>query len=62
MLYTNTHHNYDTIGSVFGVECRQTVGTYIDRWMPVLGELGDMLSSFVDLLDPEAYDFLEPKS
>ena len=62
MLYTNTHHNYDTIGSVFGVECRQTVGTYIDKWMPVLGELGDMLSSFVDLLDPKAYDFLEPKS
>jgi hypothetical protein len=44
------------------VECRQTVGTYIDKWTPVLGELGDMLSSFSDILDASAYDFLEPKA
>ena len=62
MFFTNTTHNYDTIGSIFGVANRKTVGQYIDRWMPVLGELGDMLSSFIDILDVEAYAELEPQS
>ena len=46
LFLTNTTWKYDTIGSVFGVNNRVTVGGYISKWMPLLGELGDMRSSF----------------
>ena len=61
LLFTNTHWNYDVVGSIFGVATRQTVKKYIDKWLPLLGELGDMLSSFSDILDADAIDMLEPE-
>lgn len=62
MFFTNTNFNYTTIGIIFGVKHRTTVGSYINKWMPILGEIGDALSSFVDILDEECYDRLEPGS
>jgi hypothetical protein len=62
LFFTQAHFNYDTIGSVFGVKSRETVRKYIDRWMPVLGEVGDMLSSFTHYLDDSALETLEPES
>jgi len=55
LLFTNTYWNYDVLGSIFGVATRQTVKKYIDKWLPLLGELGDMLSSFSDILDADVH-------
>jgi hypothetical protein len=61
MFYCNSSFNYYTIGSVFGLKSRVTVRKYIDRWMPVLGEAGDMLSTFTHYLDTDALKWLEPE-
>ena len=61
MFYCNSSFNYNTIGSVFGLKSRVTVRKYIDRWMPVLGEAGDMLSTFTHDLDTDALKWLEPE-
>ena len=62
LIYTNTRWSYDIIGLMFGVNSVQTVGEYIIKWMPLLGERGDMMSSFLTLMDEESYEELEPKS
>jgi hypothetical protein len=61
LFFTNTQYNSTTIGIVFGHICRHTVGKYINKWMPLLGEIGDMLSNLNNFLDPEALDQLEPE-
>ena len=61
MFYCNTEHNYSTIGSVFGVMSRNTVAKYIDRWLPVLGETGDMLSTFTHWIDTQALEEVKPE-
>lgn len=61
LFFCQAHFNFDTIGTVFGVKSRETVRKHIDRWMPVLGEVGDMLSSFLHYLDDDALETLEPE-
>lgn len=60
MLYCNSNFNYDTIGSLFGVKSRMTVSDCISKWVPVLGETGDMLSTFTHWIDDEVLDKLKP--
>lgn len=50
LFYTNTKYNYSAVGSIFGVASCNTVTSYIDRWLPLLGEIGDMLSIFTEYL------------
>ena len=47
---------------MFGVASVSTVGDYIIKWMPLLGERGDMMSSLLMFMDEESYETLEPKS
>ena len=61
LFFCQAHFNFNTIGTVFGVKSRETVRKHIDRWMPVLGEVGDMLSSFLHYLDDNALQTLEPE-
>lgn len=61
MFFCQTNMNYDMIGAMFGLHSRKTVGEIIDKWMPILGEAGDQLSTFTHYLDDEALDELLPK-
>ena len=61
LIFMNTEWNYYTIGGLFGIHTRQTVKSYIDKYVPLLGEIGDMLSTFTDFLDADAVDVLEPE-
>ena len=49
LLYMNTTHSLDVIGQIFGIQSKNTVSKYLNKWIPELGELGDMLSSFLPL-------------
>lgn len=62
LFYCNTHFNYYTIGSMFGIASKTTVRTYIDKWLPLLGELGTMLSCLTEYIDSKALNALEPES
>ena len=62
LVWCNTRWNDDVIGLLFGIKCRQTVEVYVNKWLPLLGERGDMMSDFLHLLDPESIDKLEPAS
>lgn len=62
LIFMNTDWNYYTIGGLFGIHTRQTVKqSYIDKYVPLLGEIGDMRSTFTDFLDADAVDVLEPE-
>ena len=61
LFFCNSLWNYKIIGSLFGVKSRITVGKIIDKWLPVIGEIGDMLSSFYDLIDEQSLKKLEPE-
>ena len=60
LFYTNTKYNYSSVGTVFGIASRTKVRHYIDKWLPLFGELGDMLSTFCAYLDASAIGTLEP--
>mmetsp|Transcript_12958 Transcript_12958/g.15827 ORF Transcript_12958/g.15827 Transcript_12958/m.15827 type:complete len:477 (+) Transcript_12958:178-1608(+) len=62
LVYTNTRWGYDILGLMFGVASVSTVGDYIIKWMPLLGERGDMMSSLLMFMDEDSYEALEPKS
>ena len=47
---------------MFGVCSHQTVEVYINKWLPMLGERGDMVSEFLEFLDEDAINALKPKS
>ena len=61
LFFTNTTYSMKAVGIVFGLKSRTLVGSYINKWLPLLGEVGDMLSNFNDLLDSQALDDLEPE-
>ena len=65
MFYCNTDHNYNTIGSDSGIMSRNTsIAKYIDsssRWFPVLGEIGDMLSTFQHWIDIQVLQKVKPE-
>ena len=44
LFYTNTIHSYSVIGNLFGIDDRGTVRFCIDKWLPLLAEIGDMMS------------------
>ena len=54
MFFYKTTFNYDTVGSIFGIASHETVGKYFDKWPPILGEAGNMLSTFALYLDEDA--------
>ena len=60
LVWTNLVLPHDILGIMFGCTCRQTVSNYINRWMPVLGERGDMMSNLLPFIDAEVIDALEP--
>jgi len=62
LLWTNTFWNRAIVGFLFGIKSKDTVSKYVNRWMPLLGECGDMMSSFLPYLDEAALDALEPQS
>ena len=61
LVFTNTRWSYDIIGLMFGVKTR-SVGKVIAKWMPMLGERGDMMSHLLKFMDSDAFDALEPES
>jgi hypothetical protein len=61
MFYCNSNFNFATIGSLFGVKSRITVSNFINKWVPVLGETGDMLSTFTPWIDEEVLEILKPE-
>ena len=61
LVFTNTRWSYGIIGLMFGVG-KSAVAKYITKWMPMLGERGDMMSHLLIFLDSAAYDALEPES
>ena len=61
-LWMNVTWNNDIVGLMFGIRCRRTVETYVHRWLPLIGERGDMMSDFLAFFDREAYDKLNPQS
>jgi len=62
LLWTNTLWNGDVIGVLFGIKSTTTVSNYIKKWMHLLGECGDMLSSFLPFMDESSFEALEPES
>ena len=62
LAWCNTQWNDDIIGLMFGVCSRQTVEVYVNKWLPMLGERGDMMSEFLEFLDEDAINALEPES
>jgi len=60
LVWTNLMLPHDILGIMFGCTCRQTVSNYINWWMPVLGERGDMMSNLLPFIDAEVIDALEP--
>ena len=62
LLYMNTTHSLDVIGQIFGIQSKNTVSKYLNKWIPELGELGDMLSSFLPFMYKDSFDALEPQS
>ena len=61
LFYTSTTFSMKAVGIVFGIKTRQLVSSYINKWLPLIGEVGDMLSSVNFLLDAEALNELEPE-
>jgi len=59
LVFTNTLWNYDLIGIMLGIKSRKTVQNYIKKWMPLLGERGDVMSSFLIFMDGNSFDQLE---
>ena len=45
LLYMTTTHSIEVIGQIFGIQSKSTVSKYLNKWIPELGELGDMLLS-----------------
>ena len=62
LLWTNTYWYQDVIGVLFGIKSNKTVANYINRWLPLLGECGDMLSSLLPFMDATSFEALEPES
>jgi hypothetical protein len=62
LVWTNLVLPHELLGAMFGIRSRQTVSIYINKWMPVLGERGDMLSNLLPYLDTEILKKLEPYS
>jgi hypothetical protein len=62
LTYMNTNWNMETIGVMFGIKSRTTVSSYVNYWLPLLGECGDHMSDFLHFMDVEAFDKLEPAS
>jgi hypothetical protein len=62
LVWVNLVLSHKLIGIMFGVHSCQTVSQYINGWMPVLGEHGDMLSNLLLYLDTKILKELEPYS
>ena len=62
LLWCNKRWNDDIVGLLFGIKCRQTVEMYVNKWLPLLGERGDMMSDFLPHFDEGSFDELEPSS
>lgn len=62
LLWSNVTWNNDIVGLMFGIRSRKTVEAYIYKWLPLIGERGDMMSDFLPFLDSEAYEKLNPQS
>ena len=50
------------MGLMFGIRSRKTVEAYISKWLPLIGERGDMMSDFLPFLDSDSYEKLNPQS
>ena len=58
LLWTKTYWYNDVIGVLFGIKSTTTVGNYINRWLPLLGQCGDMLSlpSLLPCMDESSFE------
>jgi len=62
LVYTNTIWGYEILGLMFGGLSKKTVALYINRWVPLLGERGDMMSNLLEFMDEGSFEELEPSS
>jgi hypothetical protein len=62
LLWSNVSWNNDVVGLMFGIKSRKTVELYVHKWLPLLGERGDMMSDFLPFLDSQSYEELNPQS
>jgi len=52
--------NYDSLGIMFGGVTRNYIGIIIHRWIDVIGERGDMMSSLLPFLTEDYLEAMKP--
>ena len=52
--------NYDSLGIMFGGVTRNYIVTIIHRWIDVIGERGDMMSSLLPFLTEDSFEAMKP--
>ena len=51
--------NYDSLGIMFGGVTRNYIVTIIHRWIDVIGERGDMMSSLLPFLTEDSFEAIK---